>query len=254
MTMSEGVAIVTGAAGGIGAATAMKLANRGASLALVDVVSTGIEALARKIEETGGTARYYCTNVGDEADVRSCVKNIVDDFGRVDFLVNNAGIAPKGANGKKAILTDVSYAEWETVIKVNLSSVFLVCKECIPHIIKGGVGGIVNIASSVVFDGGFLSAVHYSASKGGVAAMTRTLARELAPYAIRVNAVAPGRVETPMSKLSSDERKQAALARVPLGRVAAPEEIANSVAYLLSDEASYITGVTLNVSGGYVIV
>ncbi len=252
MTVDQRVGIVTGAGGGIGRAICFKLAREGVRLVLADNEPKGIEALARELEQAGSDAMPCCVNVGEEADVRNCLERTIAGYGRLDILVNNAGISPKKSDGVKASLTEISLAEWELVMKVNLTSTFLMCRASIPHMVRQGGGGIVSISSSAALDGGVLAATHYSASKGAVSALTRTLAKELAPQAIRVNAVAPGRVATPMAKLSSNERNQAALTRIPLGRFAEPDEIADSVAYLLSKQASYITGITLNVSGGYV--
>jgi len=253
MDVEDKVGIVTGAGGGIGRAIALRLARSGVHLVLVDVAPKGIEVLVREIEQSGGRALACRANVGDESDVGACLELAVAEYGRVDILVNNAGISPKKPDGTKASLTEIPLAEWEEVMRVNLTSVFLMCKAAIPHMVRAGRGSIVSISSSAALDGGMLAATHYSASKGAVSAMTRTLAKEVAPHGIRVNAVAPGRVATAMAKLSSDERNRAALGRIPLGRFAEPDEIADSVAYLLSDQASYITGVTLNVSGGYVV-
>lgn len=253
MDFEDKVGIVTGAGGGIGRAIALRLARSGVHLVLVDVAPKGIEVLVREIEQSGGRALACRANVGDESDVGACLELAVAEYGRVDILVNNAGISPKKPDGTKASLTEIPLAEWEEVMRVNLTSVFLMCKAAIPHMVRAGRGSIVSISSSAALDGGMLAATHYSASKGAVSAMTRTLAKEVAPHGIRVNAVAPGRVATAMAKLSSDERNRAALGRIPLGRFAEPDEIADSVAYLLSDQASYITGVTLNVSGGYVV-
>lgn len=253
MICVERVGVVTGAGGGIGRAIAMKLAREGARLVLVDIASEGIETLAQEIGRSGGKALVCRADVGNEADVGICLERSIAEYGRVDLLVNNAGISPKKVDGTKAMLTEISLFEWEQVLRVNLTSAFLMCKASIPHMVRQGQGAIVSISSSAALDGGMLAATHYSASKGAVSAMTRTLAKEVAPHGIRVNAVAPGRVATAMAKLSSDERNRVALGRIPLGRFAEPDEIADSVAYLLSEQASYITGVTLNVSGGYVV-
>lgn len=253
MKVDNKVAIVTGAGGGIGRAIAMKLASQGGQLVLVDLISQGVDNVAQEIRQAGGTAVTHRADVADERQVQDCVAKVIADYGRLDMLVNNAGISPKKSNGSKAYLTEISLSEWENVMRVNLTSVFLMCGASIPHMVSRGSGSIVNISSSAALDGGILAAAHYSASKGAVSALTRTLSKEMAPHGIRVNAVAPGRVATAMAKLSSNERNQAALSRIPLGRFAEPQEIADSVAYLLSDQASYITGVTLNVSGGYVV-
>lgn len=253
MSINQQVGIVTGAGGGIGRAIALRMAEEGVRLMLVDAVSEGISALAAEIEANGGKAITCQADVGNPDDVRRCIEQTISKYGYITMLVNNAGISPKKPDGAKAKLVEISLDEWEKVMRVNLTSVFLMCAASIPYM-KGHQGAsIVSISSSAAFDGGLLAAAHYSASKGAVSAMTRTLAKELATEGIRVNAVAPGRVATPMAKLSSSERNEAALSRIPLGRFADADEIADSVFYLLSKQASYITGVTLNVSGGYVV-
>jgi len=247
------VAIVTGAAGGIGRSISLKLAASGMRVALVDLAAPGIEQLAEEVRASGGEAMSVPIDVSEETQVNDCIQAVIHRFGQIDCLVNNAGISPKKPSGTKAFLTEISLADWEHVLRVNLTSVFLMCKASVSHMIQRQSGAIVNISSSAALDGGVLAATHYSSSKGAVAALTRTLAKELAGQGIRVNAVAPGRVQTPMAKLSSPERNQAALARIPMGRFAQPEELADTIAYLLSEHASYITGTTLNVSGGYVV-
>ncbi len=248
----EKVGIVTGAGAGIGRAIATRLAADGVRVALVDIALQGIEELARELDPRGESVVAIRADVGSESEVDVCVADVVSRFGRLDILVNNAGISPKKADGTKATLVEISLAEWEHVMRVNLTSTFLMCKATIPHIVQQVGGSIVSISSSAALDGGVLAATHYSASKGAVSAMTRTLAKELAPRGVRVNAVAPGRVATGMAKLSSPERNRAALDRIPLGRFAEPNEVADAVAFLTSDRASYVTGITLNVSGGYV--
>lgn len=253
MAKDSRVAIVTGAGRGIGRSISLRLAAEGMRLALADVNADDIGELADEIRAAGGQAMSVVTDVGDEAQVNACVKAVLDEFGQLDFLVNNAGVSYKKPNGMKATVTEISLAEWESVMRINVTGVFLMSRAAVQHMLERGSGAIVNISSSAALDGGMLAASHYSCSKGAVAAFTRTLAKELAGQGIRVNAVAPGRVETPMAKLSSSERNQAALARIPMGRFAQPDEIADAVAYLLSDQSSYVTGINLNVSGGYVI-
>jgi len=191
-------------------------------------------------------------DVSNEEDVARLVDTTISNFGHIDILVNNAGISPK-KDGRKPLLTEIPLQEWKKVIDVNLTSMFICCKAVLPTMIKQKSGRIVNLSSSAALDGGFLAGAHYTASKGGVSALTMSLAREVAPNGITVNAVAPGRIITPMASLTSDEKNREALSRIPVGRFGKPEDVANIILFLASEKTSFMTGVTVNVSGGYVI-
>lgn len=252
MLLENKVAIVTGAGRGIGRAIALRLAQEGAILIICDIVEENVKAVCKELFDSGKKAFPFTGDVSNENNVKEMVETTKKRCGKIDILVNNAGISPK-KEGRKANLTEISLDEWNKVIAVNLTSVFLCCKAVLPYLIEQKGGRIINISSSSALDGGFLAASHYVASKGGISALTRTLAREVAPFGITVNAIAPGRVESPMTLLTSPERNREALQRIPIGRFATPEDVANSVLFLVSEEAQYITGITLNVSGGYVI-
>jgi 3-oxoacyl-[acyl-carrier protein] reductase len=246
------VGIVTGAGRGIGRAIARKLAREKVKVAVVDIREENLKELCEEIAAEGGQSFPFVGSVAEEMDVARMVEATVERYGQIDILVNNAGISPK-KDGSKAYLVEIDLEEWNEVIKVNLTSVFLCCKAVLPRMMERKKGAIVSISSSAALDGGFLAASHYVASKGAISAMTRTLAREGAPYGIRVNAVAPGRIQTPMALLTSQEKNQAAMQRIPMSRFGTTDDVADAVAYLALDESRYITGVTLNVSGGYVL-
>lgn len=252
MPSENRVGIVTGAGRGIGRAIARKLAREKVKVAVVDIQEENLKELCEEIAAEGGQSFPFIASVAEEMDVARMVEATVERYGQIDILVNNAGISPK-KDGRKAYLVEISLEEWNEVIKVNLTSVFLCCKAVLPRMMERKNGAIVSISSSAALDGGFLAASHYVASKGAISAMTRTLAREGAPHGIRVNAVAPGRIQTPMALLTSQEKNQEAMQRIPMGRFGTTDDIADAVAYLASDESRYVTGVTLNVSGGYVL-
>jgi len=253
MLLEKKVAIVTGAGRGIGRAIALRLSREGAKLVICDIEEENINAVSKEIIASGKQALPFICDVSDENGIKSMVEATIKKYGKIDILVNNAGISPK-KEGRKPNLTEISLNEWNKVIAVNLTSVFLCSKAVLPYFIEQKAGWIINISSSAALDGGFVAAAHYVASKGGISAMTKSIAREVAPFGITVNAIAPGRVESPMAHTTSPERNVEGLKRIPMGRFATPEEVANAVLFLASGEAQYITGVTLNVSGGYVMV
>jgi 3-oxoacyl-[acyl-carrier protein] reductase len=252
MLLEKKVAIVTGAGRGIGRAIALRLAQEGAILVICDVEEENIGAVCKELKDSGKQGFPFPCDVSNKDNVQAMVETTVKQFGKIDILVNNAGISPK-KEGRKPNLTEISLEEWNRVIAVNLTSVFLCCKTVLPYFIKQKAGWIISISSSSALDGGLLAAAHYVASKGGISAMTKSLAREVAPFGINVNAIAPGRVESPMALLTSPERNMEALKRIPAGRFGTPEDVANAALFLVSGQAQYITGITLNVSGGYVM-
>ncbi|GAB3455533.1 3-oxoacyl-ACP reductase [Actinophytocola sediminis] len=242
--LRDRVAVITGAASGIGLATARRFAEEGALVVGVDLNTEAITALA---EELGGDA--ITCDVTDEAAVEAMFAHVVDTHGRVDIAFNNAGISPP----QDASILDTGIEAWEHVQRVNLTSVYLCCKYVLPHMRRQGKGSIINTASFVAVLGAATSQISYSASKGGVLAMSRELGVEFAREGIRVNALCPGPVNTPLLKelfAADAERAQRRLVHVPMGRFAEPEEIAAATAFLASDDASFITASTFLVDGG----
>ena len=247
MLLDGKCALVTGASRGIGRAVALKLASEGAKVALN---FAGNEAAAnsvrQEVEAAGGQAILVKADVSDEAAVQQMVQTTADAFGRIDILVNNAGITRDG------LLARMKEEDWDAVLSTNLKGVFLTTKAVAKLMMKQRAGRIVNMASVVGVTGNAGQA-NYSAAKAGVIGFTKTIARELASRGITANAVAPGFIDTDMTAALSDKAKEAALAGIPLGRMGLPDDIAAAVLFLVSDQASYITGQVLNVDGGMVM-
>ncbi len=238
------VAVITGGASGIGFATAKRLAGEGAKVVIGDLTPEQGKAAA---DEVGGA--FIQTDVTDAEQVENLFATTVDQFGSVDVAFNNAGISPPEDD---SILT-TGIEAWDRVQKVNLTSVYLCCKAVLPHMQRQGRGSIVNTASFVAVMGAATSQISYTASKGGVLAMTRELGVQFARENIRVNALCPGPVNTPLLKelfAKDPERAARRLVHVPVGRFAEPEEIAAAVAFLASDDASFITAAQFLVDGG----
>jgi 3-oxoacyl-[acyl-carrier protein] reductase len=239
------IALVTGAARGIGQAIALQLAADGADIALADVKAEWLNETAAKVRELGRRAEVYAMDVSSGAAVGEAVAKIAADFGRIDVLVNNAGIT------RDTLLIRMSEEDWDAVLGINLKGAFLATKAVAKIMMKQRTGSIVNIAS-VVGVMGNAGQVNYSASKGGLIAMTRTLAKELGSRNVRVNAVAPGFIRTAMTDKLSEQAKEAMLRNVPLGRPGEPEDVAKAVAFLAGDNAAYVSGQTLPVCGGMI--
>ena len=246
MAQLEGkVAIVTGAARGIGQAIALKMASEGADLALCDLQQDWLADTAGKVTALGRKALCYAVNVSSGDAVTAVVGQIAKDFGKIDILVNNAGITKDG------LVIRMSEADWDAVLDVNLKGTFLFSKTAARFMMKARYGSIVNIASIVGLIGN-AGQCNYSASKGGVVALTKSLAKELASRNIRANAVAPGFIHSKMTEVLPEDVKKRMWEAIPLGRFGAPEDVANTVVFLASDAAAYVTGQVVNVCGGMV--
>jgi 3-oxoacyl-[acyl-carrier protein] reductase len=244
MKLKNRVAIVTGAARGIGKAIALTFVREGAKVALVDVDRDQLDLLKDEISKNKGEALSLPCDITQSPQVKEMVNQVREAFGRVDILVNNAGIIRRGT------IETVTEEDWDRVIEVNLKGTFNCCKAVFGIMKQQGYGKIVNISSIAGKMGDITSAPGYGPSKAGIDALTKTLARQLAPYGINVNGVAPHAIETEMSAQWSEERRREIIASIPLGRLGKPEEVAEAVLFLVSDEASFITGEILDVNGG----
>jgi len=249
LSLEGKVAVITGGASGIGRGTALLLASAGAAIAILDVDESGGIEIAGEIEVGGGTARFYRCDVTSDEDCRKAVDAVVADFGRIDILFNNAGVAIR----KNTI--DLSEAEWDRAIDINLKGIFLVSRHVIPHMKRAGGGSIINTGSGWSLKGG-PDAVSYCASKGGVLNMTRAMAIDHGADNIRVNCVCPGDIDTPLLRsecrqLGADEKSfMDEAADRPIRRVGTPEDVARAVLFLAGEMSSWITGSYLVVDGG----
>lgn len=246
--MSGRVAMVTGGGSGIGRATCLELARRGAAIVVVDVSAESAVRVADEVSAIGSDTLACPANVADSAQVQQAVAAAVGRFGRIDILVNSAGLYRLGG------ITDISEAEWDLLLDVNLKGTFLVCKAVVPHMQSQHSGAIVNVSSISGRTKSLYAGVHYCASKAGIIGLTMCLASQLAPDGIRVNAVAPATIDTPINANLTPSEREALTQRVPLGRIGEASEVAAAIAFLASDAASYITGDTININGGVFMV
>ena len=249
MDLTGKVAIVTGAKRGMGRTHALALSKAGAKVLLADISKEDCEKVAEEIEKAGGESLAVKCDVTNKKEVEEMVRTAVEKWGKLDILVNNAGIA------QFFPFLEITEEDWSTTIDINLKGYFLCAQAAAKEMAKQKSGAIVNIASVAMgqVGVGFPNLAHYCASKGGIVAMTEAMALELAPYNIRVNAVSPGAIETPMvDPLKQDPKTtEATLSRVPMRRFGKPEEVSNLVLFLASDDASYMTGSTVVVDGGW---
>ena len=245
MKLQNKVAIVTGAGRGLGKGIALKLAQEGAAVVVADIVQANAEAVVAEIVAAGGKAVPAQANVAVKADVEAMFAKAVNELGGVDILVNNAGI------NRDVQLFKMSDEEWEQVIAVNLTGTFYSCRLAAQHMREKGFGRIINI-SSMSWLGNFGQA-NYAASKAGVVGLTKTAARELAKKGITCNALCPGFIDTDMARGVPEKVWDIMVGKIPVGRAGTAADVGNMVAFLASDEASYINGEVINVSGGMVL-
>jgi len=243
MTLSGRVALVTGASQGIGRACALRLAASGASVAVAARNREKLTELVQQIEASGVRAVALPVDVADEEQIKTAFKAALGQFGKIDILINNAGIT------RDQLVMRMKRADWDAVLSTNLTSAYLCIQQAIGSMLKQRWGRIINI-TSVFGQMGQAGQANYAASKAGLIGLTMAIAREVRSRNITCNAVAPGFIETAMTSGFSDDFRQNALKAIPLGRVGAPEDVANAVAFLASEQASYITGHVLSVNGG----
>jgi 3-oxoacyl-[acyl-carrier protein] reductase len=243
MELENKVALVTGGAQGIGKTISEELVRNGAHVVLGDVNLEGAQATADEINKNGGSASAVKLDVSNPAEVKEVFDFILKDKKPVDIVINNAGITRDG------LMIRMKEAEWDSVLNINLKGSFLCSQQAAKQMMKQKSGAIVNIASIVGVMGNFGQA-NYSASKAGVIGLTKTLAREVASRGIRVNAVAPGFIDTEMTRVLEESVRQKLIEQIPLARLGLPEDVARCVGFLVSDKSSYITGQVINVNGG----
>jgi NAD(P)-dependent dehydrogenase (short-subunit alcohol dehydrogenase family) len=248
MRLATKVTLITGGGSGIGKASSLLFAREGAKVVVVDLKGEAAEATASEITKSGGQARAFAADVSKAKDAQAMIQFAEKSYGRLDVVFNNAGVF----HPKDDSVTNTPEDIWDLVIDVNLKGVYLGCQYAIPALQRAGGGSIINTASFVAVMGAAAPQIAYTASKGGVLAMTREIAVEFARQNIRANALCPGPVDTPLlaELLSDPARRQRRLVHIPMGRFARPEEIANAALFLASDESSYVNGSTFLVDGG----
>ena len=243
MSLNGKIALITGGAQGIGRFISEELASQGAHVILADINLEGAEKTAIEIKNSGGHASAVRIDVASATDVQGVFDSILKEYKPVDIVVNNAGITRDG------LLVRMKEVDWDLVLNINLKGSFLCSQQAAKQMMKQKSGSIINIASIVGVMGNFGQS-NYSASKSGLIGFTKTLAREVAPRGIRANAVAPGFIDTEMTKVLEESVRSKLIEQIPLARLGQPEDVANCVSFLVSENASYITGQVINVNGG----
>jgi 3-oxoacyl-[acyl-carrier protein] reductase len=243
MSLSGRVALVTGASQGIGRACALKLAQAGAAVALAARNQEKLEELAEAITANGGQAAAFAMDVGDEQQIKSGCKAALEKFGKIDILLNNAGIT------RDQLVMRLKRSDWDAVLNTNLTSAYLCIQQVIGSMLRNRWGRIVNM-TSIFGEMGQAGQANYASSKAGLIGLTMAIAREVGSRNITCNAVAPGFIETAMTATLTEDFRREAIQQIPLGRLGTSADVANAVAFLASEEASYITGHVLNVNGG----
>jgi 3-oxoacyl-[acyl-carrier protein] reductase len=243
ITLDGRIALVTGASQGIGRACAIELARAGAAVALAARNESKLAEAVTEIEAAGGQAAAFALDIASEESIKTAAKAVIERFGKVEILVNCAGIT------RDTLMLRMKRADWDAVLDTNLTGAFLLTQAVLSPMLRNRWGRIINI-SSVVGRTGQAGQVNYAASKAGMIGMTRSIAREVASRGITVNAVAPGYIETPMTAVLSEDLRKGMIATIPLGRPGTDVEVAQSVVFLASDAAAYITGHVLDVNGG----
>ncbi|MFL5726535.1 MAG: SDR family NAD(P)-dependent oxidoreductase [Chloroflexota bacterium] len=249
MRLQDKVAIITGAGGGMGRVAAQMFADEGARVVVAEFGEAAGQETVAQVEAGGGEATFVRTDVSDEASAKGMIDHAIGTYGRVDVLYNNAGVMPEADHS----VVDTDVATWDEVMAVNVRGVFLGCKYAIPQMVEQGSGSVINIASFVALLGCTVPQDAYTASKGAIISLTRSLAVQFGPKGVRSNAICPGPVETPLLMdwlVKDEEAKRIRLARNPTGRFGKPEEIVNMALYLASDESRWTNGASLVVDGG----
>ncbi len=248
MRLTDKVALITGAASGMGRLAAEVFAREGASIVVTDIMEKEGEEAAQAIRDAGGKAIFVKGNAAKNDDVKHVIDAATTEFGRIDVLYNNAGIMP----AEDTSVVETSEEMWDKVLDVNLKSAFLYCKHTLPHMVEQGKGSIINIASFVAFMGCTVPQDAYTASKGGMLSLTKSLAVQYGKNGIRCNAICPGPIETPLLRYlwTSEEARNMRLNRIPLGRFGEAKDIVYMALYLASDESSWTTGAWLIIDGG----
>lgn len=248
MDFTDQVAVVTGGGKGIGRKLCLDLAGYGAWVFVADIDEKAGKSVVAEIQATGGKAEYCYVDLADPVSPTELIDGVAEQAGRLDMLVNNGGICPISA------LSETTPEQWDLVLNINLRAVFLTCQAAQKIMLNQGSGSIVNLSSIAGKTGGAAVGAHYAASKAGVISVTKSFAKVLAAEGIRVNAVAPGPVDTPMTEAMPEENVKTMIALAPQGRMATVDEIAGPIIFLLSPEAGHITGVALDINGGLLMI